>query len=82
MAERRITIKIDIDLDKYSKEAHAVTVRRIAYDVGQYATQMFTDNGYTVRASNLETTIHYVRHVIAVKLFPKKLRIVKKASSQ
>lgn len=62
MAERRATIVLDIDLAKYSKEAHMVTVEKIAHDLGAIAVKAFEDRGYTVRRASVNTMLHYVRH--------------------
>ena len=82
MAERRVSIEIDIDLSRGSKEAYYPTIERLSANVGEYATKLFEANGFNVRRSMATTTMHYVRHqiVTAIKR-PKKLKIVK-ASGQ
>lgn len=62
MTERRATITIDIDLAKYSKEAHMVTVQQIAKDLGAKAIEAFEAKGYTIRRASVNTMLHYVRH--------------------
>lgn len=62
MAERRISMIVHIDLAKASKEAHAVTIEKLAKQVGTYAADLIEDHGYTIRKAHVETVMHYVRH--------------------
>lgn len=62
MAKRRATLVIDIDLARGSKEAHMVTVEKIANKVGQMAVEAFEARGYRVHEAKINTTLHYVRH--------------------
>lgn len=64
MSERRITFQIDIDLAKYSKEAHASTIGHLGSELAKYATEAIEERGYTVRRSKGTTTLHYVRHTL------------------
>lgn len=65
MAKRRISMLIDIDLKNYSKEAHAVTITKIAGEVARYADKLMVENGYTPNKTMVTTTLHYVRHVLS-----------------
>jgi hypothetical protein len=65
---RRVTMLIEMDLPRGSKEAHEVTVRKIARQVGTFATGLMEDNGYTVRQSNVVLTLHTVRHVTKLQI--------------
>jgi hypothetical protein len=83
MAARRITIEIDIDLDKYSKAAHEVTVEKVAREVAQFAATRMKAQGYTIESAKARLILHYVRHVVPIRVVSKSgLRIVKKASNQ
>jgi len=84
MSERRITIQIDIDLQKNSKEAHAVTIDRMANRIGVYVDQMFVDWYYKPRRVTVTTTMHYVRHTLTKVIrkpppFQRKMKVVKSA---
>lgn len=78
MAERRITLQIDIDLAKHSKEAHAVTIEKIAKAVAAHAVELIEDKGYSIRRASATTTMHYVRHVLPVVLRKPKVTRLKK----
>jgi hypothetical protein len=74
---RRVTITLDIDLAKYSKEAHMVTVQKIADALGAHAVSLFEDTGYKVHSASASTMMHYVRHTSRTMLRrAKKLRVV------
>jgi alpha-L-arabinofuranosidase len=66
---RRVTMLVELDLPRGSKEAHEVTVRKIAQEVGKVATSLMEERGYTVSTSNVTLTMHTVRHVtkLAIK---------------
>lgn len=61
---RRISMLIDIDLIKNTKEAHASSIEKIAEAITQYASDLMSENGYVVRRTASATTLHTVRHVI------------------
>lgn len=83
MAERRIDFLVSIDLAKGSKEAHAVTIDKIAEQVGKFATERMETYGYGVRRATSTTTLHYVRHTLThIIKSPRTLRVVRKASGQ
>lgn len=80
MAERRITIDIAIDLARSSKEAHAVTIKKIADQIGEEAVKTFEARGYRVRAATVNTLMHYVRHDMTTVLRKaRRLKVVKGA---
>lgn len=82
MAERRVSIQIDIDLARGSKNGYYPTIERLSSNVGEYANQLFEAQGFNVRRAMTTTTVHYVRHVIVTAIKrPKRLKIVK-ASGQ
>lgn len=62
MAARRATITVAIDLARGSKEAHMVTIEKIAQQLGQEVTAAFEAKGYTVAKATVNTVLHYVRH--------------------
>lgn len=64
MAERRISFLIDIDLSKGSKEAHAVTIEKIAHKLGGVAVDLMEAHNYDIRRAVTTTEIHYVRHIL------------------
>jgi len=72
MAARRATITLSIDLARGSKEAHMVTIEKIAKQLGVEAVSAFEARGYTVRKAAVNTMLHYVRH--------NKTQIVRKAT--
>lgn len=82
MAERRVTISVDIDLARGSKEAYEPTIRRLADDVGAHVLDVFERNGFRVRAAKVNTLMHYVRHDMSTILrSPRKLKIIKSKSA-
>lgn len=80
MAKRRISIIIDMDLAKGSKEAHAVTIKKIADIVGSDAVQAVRDKGYRVDAAQVRTVMHYVRHELTTTLVKQTVRRLRKVS--
>lgn len=81
MADRRATITVDIDLTKGSKEAHMVTVQRIADACGAEIVSAFEERGYSVRRASVNTTLHYVRHSATTWLRRPRKRLVKQSNS-
>ena len=59
---RRVSFTIDLDLAKGSKEAHAVTVERIARRILRETEQVMIDKGYKVQGATITTLLHTVRH--------------------
>lgn len=80
MASRTISILVNIDLAKGSKEAHAVTIKKIADAIGAQAVEAIEAKGYTVRAAHVETVLHYVRHEMRTQLKKAVVRKLKKVS--
>lgn len=64
MAERRISFLVEIDLTKGSKEAHAVTIEKIANRIAEFAVQQMEGKNYDIRRAVVSTEMHYVRHVL------------------
>lgn len=69
MPERRITIEVSIDLARKSKNAHEVTIKKIAKELGGVAQGMMESNGYQVRQIKVRNLMHYVRHDNTVTIF-------------
>lgn len=61
-SNRQVVFTVVIDLAKGSKEAHMVTVERIGKELGATAMTLMNDKGYAVKAANVTTLLHYVRH--------------------
>ena len=78
MATRRISIIIDMDLAKGSKEAHAVTIKRIADLIGSETVELVKSKGYRVDSAQVRTVMHYVRHEMSTMLVKKVVRRLKK----
>jgi len=68
MAQRRIELKVIIDLAKGSKEAHEVTIKKIAEEVGWTAVTLMEKKGYSIRQAHISHLLHYVRHDITKTL--------------
>lgn len=62
MAERRISLIIDVDLEKGTKEAHERTISLIAYRASRDLIGRLEDQGYTVQRARYNLLMHYVRH--------------------
>lgn len=83
MAERRVSFLVDIDLSRYSKEAHASTMEKLGREIGKFATDLMKEKGYTVRQSKATVTLHYVRHVLPITIQGvRRMKLVKKAAGQ
>lgn len=79
---RRISITVDIDLARGSKEAHAVTIEKIANQIGRTATSLIENKGYTIEKAEVRTVLHYVRHELKTVLMNRNVRrILRKVAS-
>ena len=67
--KRQAVITVVVDLKKYSKEAHMVTIEKLGLEVGEYARKAFEAKGYKIEAARVTTVLQYVRHskTVAVK---------------
>jgi len=77
---RRISFLIEVDLAKYSKEAHAVTIERIANKLGGVAVELMEAHNYDISRAVSSTEIYYVRHVLKNVLVAPVKRKLRKVS--
>lgn len=78
MAERIVRIVTEVALEKYSKEAHAVTMKKIAEAAGRAVTDDFLARGYKVRWANTQLLMHYVRHDHLIRIIKPAVRRLKR----
>ena len=68
MAKRVVEFTVVMELARASKEAHAVTINKVARQVGAHAVELMDDRGYTVERAEVTNLMHYVRHAIRTTL--------------